>query len=97
MDEVELVKAVGDVWDDAGEIIESMHALRKRIEALYADATGDDELADVYQLMQAQVDLVLTALQTTLARIERKVRASTSTSSAIGPMTPDDAESDAAS
>jgi hypothetical protein len=84
MDEVELVKAVGDVWDDAGEIIESMHALRKRIEALYADATGDEELADVYQLMQAQVDLVLTALRTTLARIEKKVRASTSTHSTVG-------------
>jgi len=91
MDEVELLKAVGDVWDDAGEIIESMHALRKRIEALYADATGDDELADVYKLMQAQVDLVLTALRTTLARIESRVRASTSTTAAVQPDESDDA------
>jgi hypothetical protein len=42
MDEVELLKALGDVWDDATEIIGSMHALRKKIVALHADAEGDD-------------------------------------------------------
>jgi hypothetical protein len=77
MDEIELVKAVGDVWDDAGEIIESMHALRKRIEALYIKAS-DDALADIYKLANAQVDLVQTSLRVTLARIENSVRATQS-------------------
>jgi hypothetical protein len=74
MDEIELVKAVGDVWDDTGEIIESMHALRKRIEALYTKA-ADEALADIYKLANAQVDLVQTSLRVTLTRIENSVRA----------------------
>lgn len=74
MDEIELVKAVGDVWDDAGEIIESMHELRKRIEALYIKAS-DEALADIYKLANAQVDLVQTSLRVTLTRIENSVRA----------------------
>jgi hypothetical protein len=74
MDEIELVKAVGDVWDDAGEIIESMHELRKRIEALYTKA-ADEALADIYKLANAQVDLVQTSLRVTLTRIENSVRA----------------------
>jgi hypothetical protein len=77
MDEIELVKAVGDVWDDTGEIIESMHALRKRIEALYTKA-ADEALADIYKLANAQVDLVQTSLRVTLARIENSVRATQS-------------------
>jgi hypothetical protein len=74
MDEVELLKALGDVWDDSAEIVESMHALRKRIEALYADK-GDDELAAIYELVNAQVDLVLGSLRVTLDRIGSSVHA----------------------
>lgn len=76
MDEVELLKALGDVWDDSAEIVESMHALRKRIEALYA-AKGDDQLAAIYELVNAQVDLVLGSLRVTLDRIGSSVHAST--------------------
>jgi len=41
MDEVDLLKALGEVCSDATAIIESMHALRKKIRTLHADAEGD--------------------------------------------------------
>jgi hypothetical protein len=78
MDEVELLKGVGEVWDDSAEIIESLHELRKRIEALCADAKGKDELAEIYKLVRAQVDLVLASLRVTLDRVQRSVHASAS-------------------
>ena len=92
MDEVELLKALGDVWDDATEIIGSMHALRKKIVALYADAEGDDELAEIYKLLHGQVDAVMASLRLTQARVESSVRASTSTSSTAQPDKNDDAQ-----
>jgi hypothetical protein len=81
MDEIELLKGVGDVWDDSAEIIESLHDLRKRILALCADAKGDDQLAEVYKLVYAQVDLVLASLRVTLDRIQSSVRATAPTGS----------------
>jgi hypothetical protein len=92
MDEVELLKALGDVWDDATEIIESMHALRKKIVALHADAEGDDELADIYKLVHNQVDAVMASLRLTQARVESSVHASISTSSTVQPEKSDDAQ-----
>lgn len=81
MDEVELLKGIGDVWDDSAEIIESLHELRKRIEALCAEAKGKDELAEIYKLIHAQVDLVLACLRVTLDRIQSSIHASASTRS----------------
>lgn len=81
MDEVELLKGVGEVWDDSAEIIESLHELRKRIEALCADAKAKDELAEIYKLVRAQVDLVLASLRLTLDRVQSSVHASASTES----------------
>jgi hypothetical protein len=81
MDEVELLKSVGEVWDDAAEIVESMHELRKRIEALCAEAKGKDELAEIYKLVHSQVDLVLASLRITLDRVQSGVHASASTAS----------------
>jgi hypothetical protein len=81
MDEIELLKGVGEVWDDSAEIIESLHELRKRIETLCADAKGKDELAEIYKLVPAQVDLVLASLRVTLDRVQSSVHASTSTGS----------------
>jgi hypothetical protein len=81
MDEVELLKGVGDLWDDSAEIIESLHELRKRIEALCADAKGKDELAEIYKVVRAQVDLVLASLRVTLDRFQTSVQASASTGS----------------
>jgi hypothetical protein len=79
MDELELLKGVGDIWDDSAEIIESLHDLRKRILALCADAKDKDELAEVYKLVYAQVDLVLTSLRVTLDRIQSNVHAPAAT------------------
>lgn len=81
MDEVELLKGVGEIWDDSAEIVESLHELRKRIEALCADAKGKDELAEIYKLVHAQVDLVLASLRITLDRVQSSVHASASTGS----------------
>lgn len=82
MDEIELLKGVGEVWDDSTEIIESLHDLRKRIEGLCVDAKGKDELAEIYKLVRAQVDLVLASLRVTLDRVQSSVQASASTGSA---------------
>jgi hypothetical protein len=92
MDEVELLRALGDVWDDATAIIESMHALRKKIVALHADAEGDAELAEIYKLVHNQVDAVMASLRLTQARVERSVRESISTSPTAQPES-DDAQS----
>lgn len=81
MDEIELLKGVGEIWDDSAEIIESLHDLRKRIEALCVDAKGKDELAEIYKLVRAQVDLVLASLRVTLDRVQSSVQASASTGS----------------
>ena len=81
MDEVELLKGVGEVWDDSAEIVGSLHELRKRIEALCADAKDKDELAEIYKLVRAQVDLVLASLRVTLDRVQSSVQASASTGS----------------
>jgi hypothetical protein len=95
MDEVELLKSVGEVWDDAAEIVESMHELRKRIEALYADAKGKDELAEIYKLVHAQVDLVLASLRLTLDRVQSGVHASAPAGS-TGPSRKSDGAGDGA-
>ena len=76
MDEVDLLKALGEVCSDATAIIESMHALRKKIRTLHADAEGDDDLAEVYKLVHAQIEAVMEALRVTQARVEGRVRAS---------------------
>jgi hypothetical protein len=73
MDEVELLKALGDVWSDATKIIESMHALRKKIEELLEDAQGDDELAEIYELVHNQIKAVMSSLRISQARIESSV------------------------
>jgi hypothetical protein len=74
MDEVDLLKAVGEVCSDATAIIESMHALRKKIRTLHADAEGDDDLAEVHKLVHAQIEAVMEALRVTQARVEGSVR-----------------------
>jgi hypothetical protein len=73
MDEVELLKALGDVWSDATKIIESMHALRKKIEELLEDAQGDDELTEIYELVHNQIEAVMSSLRISQARIESSV------------------------
>jgi hypothetical protein len=59
--------------------------LRKRIEALCADAKGKDELAEIYKLVRAQVDLVRASLRVTLDRVQSSVQASASTGSPALP------------
>ncbi len=73
MDEVELLKALGDVWSDATKVIESMHALRKKIHGLLEDAQGDDELAEIYDLVHNQIEAVMASLRISQARIESSV------------------------
>ena len=73
MDEVELLRALGDVWSDATKIIESMHALRKKIHGLLEDAQGDDELAEIYDLVHNQIEAVMSSLRISQARIESSV------------------------
>ena len=73
MDEVELLRALGDVWSDATKIIESMHALRKKIKELLDDAQGDDELAEIYELVHNQIEAVMSSLRISQARIESSV------------------------
>ena len=55
----------------------SIHALRKKIAGLYADAEDDNELAEVYKLVHNEVDAVM-ASSRLQARVESSVRASTS-------------------
>ena len=74
MDEVELVKSFGDVWDEAGDIIEAMQALGKRIETLHVGEPADESHADIHRLIAAQVDLVFSTLRVTLARVENGIR-----------------------
>ena len=88
MDEVDLLKALGEVCSDATAIIESMHALRKKIRTLHADAEGDDDLAEVYKLVHAQIEAVMEALRVTQARVEGRVRASIAGSPVAGPYRP---------
>jgi hypothetical protein len=73
MNEVELLKALGDVWSDTTKIIESMHALRKKIEALLGDAQGDDDLAVIYGLVHSQIVAVMSSLRISQVRIEGSV------------------------
>jgi hypothetical protein len=75
MDEVELLRALGDVWSDATKIIESMHALRKKIEELLQDAQGDDELKEIYELVYSQIEAVMSSLRISQARIQSSVMA----------------------
>jgi hypothetical protein len=84
MDEVDLLKALGEIWSDATAIIESMYALRKKIRTLHADAEGDDDLAEVYKLVHAQIEAVMEALRVAQARVEGSVRASIAGSPASG-------------
>ena len=75
MDEVELLRALGDVWSDATKIIESMHALRRKIEELLEDAEGDDDLKEIYELVHNQIDAVMSSLRISQARIQSSVMA----------------------
>lgn len=81
MDEVELLKALGDVWSDANKIIESMHALRKKINELLDDAQGEDELAEIYELVHSQIEAVMSSLRISQARIESSVMGALPTAS----------------
>jgi hypothetical protein len=74
VDEVELVKSFGDVWDEAGDIIEAMQALGKRIETLHVGEPADESHTDIRRLIHAQVDLVFSTLRVTLARVENGIR-----------------------
>jgi hypothetical protein len=73
MDEVELLKALGDVWSDSTKIIESMHALRKKIDELLGDAQGDDDLKVIYGMVHSQILAVMSSLRISQARIESSV------------------------
>jgi hypothetical protein len=73
MDEVELLKALGDVWSDTTKIIESMHALRRKIAGLLADSQGDDDLAVIYGMVHSQIEAVMSSLRISQARIESTV------------------------
>ena len=75
MDEVELLRALGDVWSDSTKIIESMHALRKKIEELLEDAQGNDELEEIYELVHSQIEAVMSSLRISQARIQSSVMA----------------------
>jgi hypothetical protein len=75
MDEVELLKALGDVWSDTTKIIESMHALRKKIQELLGDAQGDDDLKVIYGMVHSQILAVMSSLRISQARIESSVMA----------------------
>ena len=73
MNEVELLKALGDVWSDSTKIIESMHALRRKIAGLLGDAQGDDDLAVIYGMVHSQIEAVMSSLRISQARIESSV------------------------
>jgi hypothetical protein len=75
MDEVELLKALGDVWSDTTKIIESMHALRKKIQELLGDAQGEDDLKVIYGMVHSQILAVMSSLRISQARIESSVMA----------------------
>jgi spore cortex formation protein SpoVR/YcgB (stage V sporulation) len=84
MEEVELLRALGDVWTDATEIIESMHALRKKIEQLLEAAQGDEELTEIYELVHAQIESVMASLRISQARIESSVMESVTAAATEG-------------